>query len=76
MTLLANGTLTDLPYLIGQTVHFPDIAEEIVDKFLNAVRQNAPETFHDVADLPLREGFDALVHHFAQVNRPRTTVAH
>lgn len=75
VTILSNGTHISLPYLICQTIHLPDIPEEIVYRFLNAVMHDAPESFHDVEDLPLREGFDALVHHFAQVNRHRTMVA-
>ncbi|KAL8924118.1 MAG: hypothetical protein Q9208_004255 [Pyrenodesmia sp. 3 TL-2023] len=43
-----------------------DIPEEINGKFLDSLRFNAPETFHDLSDIPLKEGFDALVFHFSQ----------
>lgn len=68
VTLLMNGTPHGDPYYRGQTIHFSVIPEEIVRRFLDALRHGAPETFQDGADLPLKEGFDAIVYHFTQVN--------
>ncbi|KAL9123885.1 MAG: hypothetical protein Q9217_006727, partial [Psora testacea] len=66
VTILANGTLVESLHPTEQSIHFPEIPEEIIQRFLDAARHNAPETFHNVADLPLREGFDALVYNFAR----------
>lgn len=44
-----------------------DTPEEINSRFLGSIRFNAPETFQDLSDIPLKEGFDALVFHFSQV---------
>ena len=71
MTIMANGNPADHSQFDGQSIHIPDVPEEIVSRFLDAVRHDAPEAFHDIADLPLREGFDALVYSFAKVNHHR-----
>ena len=53
----------------AQRVAFPEIPPEVVRKFTKALSSNPPKAFQDVASMPLREGFDALVYHFAQVRR-------
>ncbi len=38
----------------------------IVSRFVAALDNNKPANFHDLAAFPLKEGFDALVYHFAK----------
>lgn len=38
---------------------------ELANRFADALQNNKPASFHNQADIPLKEGFDALVHHFA-----------
>lgn len=51
----------------ARRVAFPGIPEEVVKRFTDSLTSNPPATFQDVANMPLKEGFDALVYHFAQV---------
>ncbi|KAL8670233.1 MAG: hypothetical protein Q9168_005222 [Polycauliona sp. 1 TL-2023] len=53
-------------FVSAQRVAFPEIPPEVVRKFTKALSSNPPKAFQDVASMPLREGFDALVYHFAQ----------
>ncbi|KAL8919556.1 MAG: hypothetical protein Q9172_004931 [Xanthocarpia lactea] len=64
--LLRNEEPTLDSIISAQRVAFPEIPEEVVAKFMNSLSSNSPETFQDVSDMPLEEGFDALVYHFAQ----------
>ncbi|KAI4283343.1 MAG: hypothetical protein L6R38_002229 [Xanthoria sp. 2 TBL-2021] len=50
----------------ARRVAFPGIPEEVVKRFTDSLTSNPPATFQDVANMPLKEGFDALVYHFAQ----------
>lgn len=43
------------------------IPSSISDRFLAALEVNQPKSFQDISHFPLKEGFDALVFHFAQV---------
>ncbi|CAL8584243.1 hypothetical protein XPA_009848 [Xanthoria parietina] len=69
-----KGLLVDLlrnedplgPLNTAQRVAFPDIPTEIVEKFTASLSSNPPEGFQDLASMPLKQGFDALVYHFAQ----------
>lgn len=44
----------------------PEIPEPVVRRFLDALNSDPPPTFRNIANLPLEEGFDALVFHFAR----------
>ena len=44
--------------------HF-SIPEELNERFTVALSANSPSSFHNETDLPLKEGFDALVYHVA-----------
>lgn len=73
--LLSNDDhfLDPLSLHSGQKIIFPEIPGEIRSKFSYAIRTNSPETYQDLASMPLKEGFDALVYHFSQVghHQPR-----
>ena len=42
-----------------------EVPLELANRFAIALEKNKPASFHSQADIPLKEGFDALVHHFA-----------
>lgn len=65
--LLRNEDPTLDPLNTAQRVAFPDIPTEIVDKFTASLSSNPPEGFQGLSSMPLKQGFDALVYHFAQV---------
>lgn len=71
VNFLTNGDHTVDLLSVGSTVIFPEIPQEVVAKFLDAAQINAPESFQGLSDMPLTEGFDALVYHFSQVSRCR-----
>ena len=66
VTLHKNDTLERSTFPIHPAVRRVQIPEEIIARFLNALNTNRPESFHDITDFPLKEGFDALVFHFAK----------
>lgn len=66
VTLHKNDTLERTARQIHPTVQMDQIPGAIVDRFLNALITNKPEHYHDIAGFPLKEGFDALVFHFAK----------
>ncbi len=41
------------------------VPPELANRFATALTTNSPASFHSEADIPLKEGFDALVFHFA-----------
>lgn len=41
------------------------VPQELANRFTRALQTTKPTSFHSPADIPLREGFDALVSHFA-----------
>ena len=41
------------------------VPRELADRFTTALQTNKPQSLQDQANLPLKEGFDALVYHFA-----------
>ncbi|KAL8997826.1 MAG: hypothetical protein Q9169_002998 [Polycauliona sp. 2 TL-2023] len=66
VNLLRNEEPTRDALVSAQQVTFPEIPHEVICKFTEALSLNPPEDFRDVASMPLRGGFDALVYHFAQ----------
>lgn len=52
---------------IHVTPNLPMTPTVISDRFLAALDVNQPRLFQGVLHFPLKEGFDALVYHFAQV---------
>ena len=42
-----------------------EVPPELASRFANALQNNKPASFHNQANIPLKEGFDALVYHFA-----------
>lgn len=45
----------------------PSIPSSVSDRFMDSLDINRPKSFQGVSNFPLKEGFDALVFHFAQV---------
>ena len=66
VTLHKNDTLERSALPIHPAVRMLQIPEEIIARFLNALNTNKPDAFHGISDFPLKEGFDALVFHFAK----------
>ncbi|KAL8885843.1 MAG: hypothetical protein Q9215_006354 [Flavoplaca cf. flavocitrina] len=66
VSLLRNEEPTPDTLFAAQRIAFPAIPDEIADKFTIWTAMNPPDDFRDVSSMPLREGFDALVYHFAQ----------
>ena len=46
-------------------LHSFQVPSELASRFAKALQSSKPATFHSEADIPLKEGFDALVYHFA-----------
>lgn len=67
MQLLANEPLLPNSLQSGPTFTFPEIPQDISDKFLESTKVDTPDTFQDGTNWPLKEGFDALVYHFSRV---------
>ncbi|KAL9631802.1 MAG: hypothetical protein Q9204_004060 [Flavoplaca sp. TL-2023a] len=67
VSLLRNEEPTLDTLFAAQRIAFPAIPDEIADKFTIWLAMNPPDEFRDVSSIPLKEGFDALVYHFAQV---------
>lgn len=65
--VLTNGESTLNQLSAAQRVTFPDIPSEIEARFILAIHSDPPATYQDITDVPLKEGFDALVYHFSQV---------
>ena len=66
VTLHENDNLERGALKIHPAVQMLQIPELVVNRFLDALNANKPESFHDMVAFPLREGFDALVFHFAK----------
>ncbi|KAL9034636.1 MAG: hypothetical protein Q9180_005293 [Flavoplaca navasiana] len=66
VSLLRNEEPTLDTLFAAQRIAFPAIPDEIADKFTIWLAMNPPDKFQDVSSMPLKEGFDALVYHFAQ----------
>ncbi|KAL8848830.1 MAG: hypothetical protein Q9221_006170 [Calogaya cf. arnoldii] len=66
VSLLRNEEPTLDALIPGQRAACPEIPEEVINKFTKSITLNPPTAFQDVANMPLKEGFDALVYHFAQ----------
>ncbi|KAL8644728.1 MAG: hypothetical protein Q9226_007618, partial [Calogaya cf. arnoldii] len=66
VSLLRNEEPSMDALLSGQRLAFPEIPTELVDKFARSLTLNPPAAFQDVAKMPLKEGFDALVYHISQ----------
>lgn len=66
VTLHENENLERGAQQIHPAVQMLQIPEGVVNRFLDALNTNKPESFHDLIAFPLREGFDALVFHFAK----------
>ncbi|KAI4113082.1 MAG: hypothetical protein LQ345_005869, partial [Seirophora villosa] len=64
--VLTNGESTLSQQSAAQRVTFPDIPSEIEARFVIAIHSDPPATYQDITDIPLKEGFDALVYHFSQ----------
>ncbi|KAL9009118.1 MAG: hypothetical protein Q9173_005830 [Seirophora scorigena] len=64
--VLTNGESTLSQLSAAQRVTFPDIPNEIVARFIMAIHSDPPATYQDISNVPLKEGFDALVYHFSQ----------
>ena len=67
VNILANGDVPQDPFSASQRVVLPEIPPEILDRFVDSLRIDTPSTFQSIANIPLKEGFDALVYHFSQV---------
>ena len=67
VNLLENSNTPFDPLLAGSNIHLPEIPEEILTRFCDAMEIGAPKDFKGIAEFPLKEGFDALVYHFSQV---------
>ena len=67
VSLLRNEEPTLDTLFAAQRISFPTIPDEIAGKFTIWLAMNPPDDFRDVSSIPLKEGFDALVYHFAQV---------
>ncbi|KAL8652976.1 MAG: hypothetical protein Q9210_002368 [Variospora velana] len=63
---LANGESTLSELVAAQRVTLPDIPAEIIARFIFSLHSNPPAAYQGISDLPLKEGFDALVYHFSQ----------
>ena len=46
-------------------LHSLQVPSELASRFTKALQSNKPATFQTEADVPLKEGLDALVYHFA-----------
>lgn len=66
VTLHKNETLERGAMQIHPTVQMLQIPKDIIDRFLDALNTTKPDSFRDVTAFPLKEGFDALVFHFAK----------
>lgn len=65
VTLTKNDTLESNNF--DAAFHPPEIPETVVRRFLKVLNNSkGPNNFQDVADLPLKEGFDALAFHFGK----------
>lgn len=42
-----------------------EVPHELANRFTRSLQKSKPTSFHSPADIPLKEGFDALVSHFA-----------
>lgn len=69
--LIENGFATSRQ---GSNVIFPQIPQEIVERFLSAIEVNAPEAFQLSRSMPIVESFDALVYHFSKVGVPNAVI--
>ncbi|KAI9651586.1 MAG: hypothetical protein M1831_000597 [Alyxoria varia] len=65
ITVLANENIPESSALVDLSGYFVDIKAEIEHRFPDALLKDAPESF-DGTDMPLSEGFDALVYQFAR----------
>ncbi|KAL8975099.1 MAG: hypothetical protein Q9197_000678 [Variospora fuerteventurae] len=63
---LANGESTLNELNAAQRVTLPDIPAEIIARFIFSLHSDPPAAYQGISDLPLKEGFDALVYHFSQ----------
>lgn len=72
-----KGLLVHLPtdehlpedlFRTGLNPTFLEIPKEVSSKFLESTHVNTPENFQHLSDMPLKEGFDALVYHFSHVS--------
>ncbi|MCJ1462468.1 hypothetical protein MMC07_001070 [Pseudocyphellaria aurata] len=66
VTLYKNDILERGTMQIHPTIQMLQIPKDIVDRFLDALKITKPDSFHDITAFPLKEGFDALVFHFAK----------
>jgi hypothetical protein len=48
----------------------PNIPDWLDHRFRSAMAENAPDSFTDISEIPLREGFDALYTHFRESTNP------
>ena len=66
----------DLRYVLTHGLRYQDslsstylqsleVPPELANRVANELQNYKPASFHEQADIPLKEGFDALVHHFA-----------
>ncbi|CAF9925233.1 MAG: hypothetical protein HETSPECPRED_005781 [Heterodermia speciosa] len=65
VNLLANGDVSQ-PFSASQRVVLPEIPPEIAIRFVDSLQIDTPSTFQNISGIPLKEGFDALVHHFSR----------
>lgn len=66
MITLHRDTTRDSALPSLPSIEMPPTPAAITKRFVAALDLNRPDAFHRVSDFPLKEGFDALVFHFAQ----------
>lgn len=66
MITLNRDTTRDTALPSLPSIEMPLTPDVITKRFVAALDLNRPDAFHDISDFPLKEGFDALVFHFAK----------
>ena len=66
MITLSRDTTRDTALPSLPSIEMLLIPDVITQRFVAALDLNRPDAFHGISDFPLKEGFDALVFHFAK----------
>lgn len=66
MITLSKDTTRDTALPSLPSINMPSTPDVITKRFVAALDLNRPDAFRGISDFPLKEGFDALVFHFAK----------
>ncbi|MCJ1348194.1 hypothetical protein MMC31_006425 [Peltigera leucophlebia] len=66
MISLSKDTTRDTALPSLPSIEMPSTPDVITKRFVAALDLNRPDAFRGISDFPLKEGFDALVFHFAK----------